>query len=98
MERKGWLRVTHQEVPGIIDVIQNDGEVHTIVYDTNGPDTDDPDFDVSKSPLTKVNITKVCRRARLYIELRGTTTKLVVDNDLNIVENNGFTTEWIPFE
>ena len=93
-----WLRVRHRKVVGTLNVVQNLGEVFVTVIDENENDDTDPNFRVDKSPLTKVTITKVCRQARVYIENRETGEHLVVDNDLNVIENNGFDFEWVPFE
>lgn len=92
-----WLRVTHRKVVGTLNVVQDKGEVFVTVIDEDEVDTTEPTFQVDKSPLTKVTITKVCRQARVYIEHRETGERLIIDNDLNIIENNGFDLEWVPF-
>ena len=93
-----WLRVRHGKVVGTLNVVQNNGEVFVMVIDENDNDDTDPNFVVDKSPLTKVTITKVCRQSRVYIENRETGEQLVIDNDLNVIKNNGFDLEWVPFE
>lgn len=93
-----WLRVKYSEVGGVLNVVQSSGEVFVMVVDEDGNDDSESTFDVAKSPLTKITITKVCRKAQLFIENRETGDRLVIDNDLNIIENTGFDLEWVPFE
>jgi len=98
-----YLRVYHKDTEGLIYVseyVHDNRESFATVQDANGLTEDEPEFHVDESPLTRVNITKVCTKRQIVIQDREVMNEVVTINfDLTYtIVGRRFRVEEVPYE